>query len=163
MASGKVLSVDALRVVAVMEELTEKLAYLSVITRQVLEAIQGDEGEKATSLLGAEVLRKAADQIRLEELYHGNIGSTTENSVVTLGAEDILEVTENLEKSTRDLCRRMRDIPNVVQELRVFQETRPTNSMKLIHALADMQVTHLENRKTGSGGISDVNYSVRHL
>eukprot|EP00070_Physeter_catodon_P015637 XP_023973758.1 trichohyalin-like [Physeter catodon] len=34
MASGKILSVDALRVVAIMEELTEKLAYLSVITRQ---------------------------------------------------------------------------------------------------------------------------------
>lgn len=106
----------------------------------MLEGLQGDEGDKATNLLGPELARKLADQIRLEELYQGNSNSANEGSMVTLDTEDIQEITEQLEKNTRDICRRMCLIPNVVQELRAFQETRPVNSMKLIHALADMQV-----------------------
>lgn len=81
-----------------------------------------------------------AEQIRLEELYHGSATAGDEAAVASLDVDDLQEIVEQLERNMRDLCRKMREVPNVVQELRAFQETRPVNSMKFIHALADMQV-----------------------
>lgn len=81
-----------------------------------------------------------AEQTRLEELYHGSTAAGDEPGAGSLDVDDLQEIVEQLERNTRDLCRKMREVPNIVQELRSFQETKPVNSMKFIHALADMQV-----------------------
>lgn len=81
-----------------------------------------------------------AEQTRLEELYHGSVAASEEAAVAPLDVEDLQEIVEQLEKNTRELCRKMKEVPNIVQELRAFQETRPMNSMRFIHALSEMQV-----------------------
>ncbi|KAL8273388.1 hypothetical protein Esti_002720 [Eimeria stiedai] len=133
------MSADVHRIAAVMEELTQKLTVLSFVTHQVLEAIHENDSGRAAELLGPELLRRMAKQTRLEELYHGSTATSEEGAVASLDEDDLQEIVEQLEKNTRELCRRMKDVPNIVQELRTFQETRPINSMKFIHALADMQ------------------------
>ncbi|KAL8446390.1 hypothetical protein Emag_004756 [Eimeria magna] len=139
MSSAKVMSADVHRIASVMDELTQKLTVLSFVTHQVLEAIHESDSGRAAELLGPDLLRRMAEQTRLEELYHGSTATNEEGAVASLDVDDLQEIVEQLEKNTRELCRRMKDVPNVVQELRIFQETRPVNSMKFIHALADMQ------------------------
>ncbi|KAL8434327.1 hypothetical protein ACSSS7_003225 [Eimeria intestinalis] len=139
MSSAKVLSADVHRIASVLEELTQKLTILSFVTQQVLEGIHESDSSRAAELLGPELLRRMAKQTRLEELYHGSTATNEEGAVAALDVDDLQEIIEQLEKNTRELCRRMKDVPNIVQELRIFQETRPVNSMKFIHALADMQ------------------------
>ncbi|KAL8446978.1 hypothetical protein Emed_004735 [Eimeria media] len=139
MSSAKVMSADVHRIASVMDELTQKLTVLSFVSHQVLEAIHENDSGRAAELLGPDLLRRMAEQTRLEELYHGSTATNEEGAVAALDVDDLQEIVEQLEKNTRELCRRMKDVPNVVQELRGFQETRPVNSMKFIHALADMQ------------------------
>ncbi|KAL8435880.1 hypothetical protein Efla_002124 [Eimeria flavescens] len=145
---AKVMSADVHRIASVIEELTQKLTVLSFVTHQVLEAIHENDSGHAAELLGPELLRRMAEQARLEELYHGSTATGDGAAVASLDVEDLQEIVEQLEKNTRELCRKMREVPNVVQELRNFQETRPVNSMKFIHALADMQDVMLKRLTT---------------
>lgn len=107
----------------------------------MLEAIQDNDSGHLSEILGPEVLRRMAEQTRLEELYHGSTITSDEAAVASLDVDDLQEIVEQLERNTRELCRKLREVPNVVQELRGLQEVKPVNSMKFIHALADMQVS----------------------
>lgn len=109
----------------------------------MLEGIQGSEGASVSELLGPDLVRKMAEQTRLEELYQGSVTAGEETGATALDMDDMQEIVEQIERNTRDVCRRMREVPDIVQEMRVFQETRPVNAMKFIHALAEMQVPRL--------------------
>ena len=111
---------------------------------QVLEAIQENDSGHVAEILGPEVLKRMAEQTRLEELYHGSTATSEEAGVASLDMDDLQEIAEQLEKNTRDLCRKMREVPNIVQELRALQEAKPVNSVKFVHALAEMQVGQVE-------------------
>lgn len=139
MPTSKPTNIDAQRILAIMDELKEKLTYLSVATAQVLSGLQSEEGQAASELLGPELMKQFVEQIRLEELYmvansaaDGAFGHTEDN-------EDVREDVKSLQKNTLELCRRMRGVPNVVQELRNFQETRPGAVIQFLKTLADMQ------------------------
>lgn len=139
MPTTKPTNIDAQRILAIMDELKEKLTYLSVATPQVLSGLQSEEGQPACELLGPELVKQFAEQIRLEELYvmansasDGAFGHAEDN-------EDVREDVKSLQKNTLDLCRKMRAVPNLVAELRNFQETRPGAVIQLLKTLADMQ------------------------
>eukprot|EP00921_Rhytidocystis_pertsovi_P020493 GHVQ01032700.1.p1 GENE.GHVQ01032700.1~~GHVQ01032700.1.p1 ORF type:complete len:395 (-),score=74.20 GHVQ01032700.1:1158-2342(-) len=135
----KPTNVAAQRVLAIMDEVKEKLTYLSVVSPQVLQGLQTEEGDSTAQLLGSELVRKIADQIRLEELYQHNNTTADGTFSFAFDNEDARETVDRLQRNTRELCRRMRDVPNIVQELKNFQDVRPVNAMKLIHTFADMQ------------------------
>jgi len=145
---SKPTNLDAQRILSILDELKEKLTYLSVVTSQVLEAVQNEEGQTcAKEVLGAELLKKIQEQIRLEELYL--VSNTTSDGQFQLtDDDDQRETIERLQKNTLDLYRRMKQKPNILQELRNFQENRPQNVMQLLRTLADMQELTLKRLTT---------------
>jgi DNA repair exonuclease SbcCD ATPase subunit len=149
MPTSKPTNIDAHRILAIMDELKEKLTYLSVATPQVLGGLQSEEGAQTCELLGPELMKQFAEQTRLEELYMV-ANSQAENAFGT-GEEndDMREDVKALQKNTLDLCRKMRVVPNIVQELRNFQERDATRNVILfLKTLADMQELTLKRLTT---------------
>jgi hypothetical protein len=147
MPTSKPTNIDAQRILNIMDDLKEFLTYLSVVTPQVLEGLQGEEGAASCELLGPELVKQFAEQIRLEELYvvanqasdgYGHEGDT----------EDVREETKSLQKNTLELCRRMKATPNIVAELRNHQETRPAQMVQFLKTLVDMQELTLKRLTT---------------
>lgn len=129
-----------------MDELKEKLTYLSVVTPQVLEGLQSEEGQAACELLGPELVKQFSEQIRLEDLYV--VANTANDGIGQDENEDMREDVKSLQKNTLELCRKMKALPNIVQELRNFQETRPGAVIQLLKTLADMQELTLKRLTT---------------
>jgi len=93
-------------------------------------------------------MKQFAEQTRLEELYvvansaaEGAFGHGEDN-------EDVREDVKSLQKNTLELCRKMRGVSNIVQELRNFQETRPGAVIQFLKTLADMQELTLKRLTT---------------
>jgi len=148
MPTSKPTNIDAQRILAIMDELKEKLTYLSVATPQVLTGLQNEEGQATVDILGPELMKQFAEQTRLEELYvvansaaEGAFGHGEDN-------EDVREDVKSLQKNTLELCRKMRGVSNIVQELRNFQETRPGAVIQFLKTLADMQELTLKRLTT---------------
>lgn len=149
MPTSKPTNIDAQRILAIMDELKEKLTYLSVVTGQVLEGFQGEDGQATGELLGTDLVRQFSEQIRLEDLYvaantasDGTFGAHGEDN------EDQREDVKSLQKNTLELCRKMKAVPNIVQELRNFQETKPGAVIQFLRTLADMQELTLKRLTT---------------
>jgi len=145
MPTSKPTNIDAQRILAIMDELKEKLTYLSVVTSQVLDGLQSEEGQAACELLGPELMRHFSEQIRLEDLY------VVANETAAHGeeSEDQREDVKSLQKNTLDLCRRMKTVPNIVQELRnTAPEMRPGALIQFLKTLADMQELTLKRLTT---------------
>lgn len=142
MAPSKPLTnVDAQRIIAIMDELKEKLTFLSVVTPQVLSGLQSEEGQATCELLGSDLVKQFAEQIRLEELYMV-ASSGAEGGFGHAGGEDSEDMGEDvraLRKNTVELCRKMRGVDKVVPELRNFQETRPAAAIQFLKTLQEMQ------------------------
>ena len=49
----KPTNIDAQRILAILQELKERLTYMSVVTPQVLEGLQSDDGSAVREILGA--------------------------------------------------------------------------------------------------------------
>lgn len=146
MSTSKPRNIDAQRILAIMDELKEKLTFLSVVTPQVLEGLQSEEGLTAQELLGPDLMKCFQDQIRLEadmvnQATDGNFGHAEDN-------EDVRDEVKALQKNTLELCRKMKAVPNIVQELRNFQETRPGAVIQFLKTLADMQELTLKRLTT---------------
>jgi len=148
MPTSKPTNIDAQRILAIMDELKEKLTYLSVATPQVLSGLQNEEGAAAQELLGPELVKQFVEQIRLEELYV--VANSAAEGAFGHGedSEDVREDVRSLQKNTLELCRKMRAVPNIVTELRNFQETRPGAVIQFLKTLADMQELTLKRLTT---------------
>merc|ERR1712187_123552 len=92
-------------------------------------------------------MRQFSEQIRLEDLY---VVANTANDGTFGGDEneDVREDVKSLQKNTLELCRKMKAIPNIVQELRNFQESRPGAVIQFLKTLADMQELTLKRLTT---------------
>ncbi|CAD7933919.1 unnamed protein product [Amoebophrya sp. A120] len=150
----KPTNIDAQRILAILQELKERLTYMSVVTPQVLEGLQSDEGSNVRELLGPETFKLFVDQIMLEENY---VLSHTQQDQGSEAAEnggggaepegEARELLDRLSKNSVDLCRKLKTT-NVITELRNFQETRPQQVLQLIRTLADMEELTLKRLAT---------------
>jgi len=131
-----------------MDELKEKLTYLSVVTPQVLEGLQSEEGQQACELLGPELVKQFTEQIRLEDLYQVANQASDAGYGHDGDNEDMREDVKSLQKNTYELCRKMKATPNIVQELRNFQEQRPAQMVQFLKTLVDMQELTLKRLTT---------------
>lgn len=148
MPTSKPTNIDAQRILAIMDELKEKLTYLSVATPQVLSGLQGEEGQATVELLGTDLMKQFTEQTRLEDQYVQF--SEREGALPSDENEEIREDAKMLQKSTLELCRKMKAVPNIniVQELRNFQDVRPTQVIQFLKTLADMQDLTLKRLTT---------------
>jgi len=147
MPTSKPTNIDAQRILAIMDELKEKLTYLSVVTPQVLEGLQSEEGAAACDLLGPDLVKQFTEQIRLEEVYVVN-NQNTDGYAHEGDNEGVSEDVKSLQKNTLELCRKMRAIPNIVQELRHFQVDRPEKMVNFLKTLVEMQELTLKRLTT---------------
>jgi len=148
MPTSKPTNIDAQRVLSIMDELKEKLTYLSVVTPQVLEGLNSEDGSAASEMIGAELMKRMQEQIRLEDIYNVSIQKADGAFMAAMDNDDVRETLEKLQKNTRELCRKMKDKPTIVADLRNFQETRPANVVQLLRTLADMQDVTLKRLTT---------------
>lgn len=147
MSAAKPTNIDAQRILAIMDELKDKLNCLSVITPQVFGGLQGEEGQATADSLGSELMKQFAEQIRLEELYVV-ANATAEGGLHGDETEDVREDVKSLQKNTLEVCRKMRGHPTAMQELRSIQETRPAAVIQFLKTLADMQELTLKRLTT---------------
>jgi len=145
---SKPTNIDAQRVLAIMDELKEKLTYLSVVTSGVLEGLNSEDGAATADMLGPELMKRFHEQTRLEDIYDVSIKKADGALALAMDNEDLRETLDRLQKNTRELCRKMKDKPNIVAELRNFQEQRPQNVVQLLRTLADMQDVTLKRLTT---------------
>lgn len=148
--SKPLTNVDAQRIIAILDELKEKLTFLSVVTPQVLSGLQSEEGQACCELLGSDLVEQFVKQIRLEELYMV-ASSSVEAGFAHAGADDNEEVREDvraLQKCTVELCRKMRTVDRIVAELRNFQESKPAAVFQFMRTLAEMQELTLKRLTT---------------
>lgn len=132
-----------------MDELKEKLTFLSFVSPQVLAGLQGEDGSATVEILGPELMKCFAEQLRLEDLYvmaSNGEGGYNHNE----DSEEMREDVKFLQKNTLELCRKMKAVPSIVQELRNFQdrESRPAAMIQFLKTLADMQELTLKRLST---------------
>merc|ERR1719482_1703856 len=99
-------------------------------------------------MIGAELMKRMQEQIRLEDIYNVSIQKADGAFMAAMDNDDVRETLEKLQKNTRELCRKMKDKPTIVADLRNFQETRPANVVQLLRTLADMQDVTLKRLTT---------------
>ncbi|KAF4699794.1 hypothetical protein FOZ63_016516, partial [Perkinsus olseni] len=131
-------------------DLKGKATFLTLLTHQVLDGLQGEGGGGATELLGLEFVRKFAEQIRLEDLYVMLNTNSDGTFAIQEDNDDVREATERLRRSTSELCRQMKTIPTVIGELRRFQDSsqRSMGLLQLLRTLAEMQDVVLKRMTT---------------
>lgn len=137
------MNIGAQRVVSVLDELKEKLTYLSLVSPSVLGALEkdgvGTEDSASSSAVGATasssssassagfsgLIQLMSQHVRYEELYTAaNTQSAPGKFAVDPHDEDVKEIIVQLRKSTRDMCRKMKGMPNAIAELRVRSSVR---------------------------------------
>lgn len=148
MPTSKPTNLDAQRVIAILDELKEKLTFLSLVSSQVLDGLQGEDGQQACEQLGTDLVNQIANQIRLEETYlresaagEGAFGNQEDN-------DELREDVKQLQKNTLELCRKMKLVPNIVPLLREFQESGPGMVMQFLKTLNEMQTLTLKRLTT---------------
>jgi len=132
-------NVDVQRILAIMDELKEKMTFLSVATPQVLAGLQSEEGQATQDILGPELMRQFDQQIRLEELYQVATTASDESFGAAEDSEEAQRDQKVLAKSTLELCRRMRAVPNIYAELKAIQDQKPGQVIQFMKTLAAMQ------------------------
>jgi len=132
-------NVDVQRILAIMDELKEKLTFLSVATPQVLAGLQTEDGQATQDILGPELMRQFDQQIRLEELYQVAATASDESFGAVEDSEEAQRDQKVLAKSTLELCRRMRAVPNIYAELKAIQDQKPGQVIQFMKTLAAMQ------------------------
>mmetsp|Transcript_88848 Transcript_88848/g.248693 ORF Transcript_88848/g.248693 Transcript_88848/m.248693 type:complete len:370 (-) Transcript_88848:71-1180(-) len=132
-----------------MDELKEKLSYLSVATPQVLAGLQSEEGQAVQELVGPELMKQLAEQMRLEELYVVANAAADRDFGHGEEGDEAREEETLLKKNTLDLCRKMRQVPDIVTQLRNFQERDANrNVLQFLRTLAEMQELTLRRLTT---------------
>ena len=117
--------VEAQRVNAVLEETIEKLEFLGTITPNVLT--QRDELSK---MVGDEISRLIEGQRKLEQKYENLIAQRAQLKGLANkkhykeNQREIQEVSQQLRESTKNLCRNLKDNPNISGNLLKIQKER---------------------------------------
>merc|ERR1719324_1576353 len=89
-------------------------------------------------MIGPELMKRMQEQMRLEDIYNVSI-QKADGAFLAMDNDDVRETLDRLQKNTRELCRKMKDKPTIVADLRNFQETRPANVVQLLRTLAHIR------------------------
>mmetsp|Transcript_820 Transcript_820/g.2477 ORF Transcript_820/g.2477 Transcript_820/m.2477 type:complete len:403 (+) Transcript_820:400-1608(+) len=137
-------SVECLRACAILEEAVQKLTFLEAITPDVLQ-----HRDELTKFVGDEISRIIREQRQLEQRYETLIAQRSalkglaNRSKYKFVQNKIQEVARALRDSTKNLCRNLKDNPNISGNLLKIQRER----QELIGIL---ETTVCEVRTSGS-------------
>jgi len=117
--------IEAQRAIAIIEETVEKLSFLGSITPDVLS-----HRDELSKFVGDEISRIINDQSLLEAKYEdliterSNLKGLANKSRYREVQEQIAEVSRALRESTKQLCRNLKDNPNISGNLIKIQRER---------------------------------------
>jgi len=122
---SRLIRVEALRVATVLEESLQKLAFLSSIAPDVLA-----HRDELSQFVGDEISRIIKEQRSLEKRYEelisqrATLKGLANKSKYKANQQELGEVSRMLRESTKNLCRTLKDNPNVGGSLLKIQRER---------------------------------------
>jgi|TARA_B100001094_G_scaffold306240_1_gene336809 Mg2+ and Co2+ transporter CorA len=135
--------IESRRVAVVIEDAIEKLTFLESISPDVLQ-----HRDELSKFVGDEISRIISVQRQLEQRYEcliaqreGLKGSTNRSKYKNIQSE-IQEVSRALRDSTKDLCRNLKDSPNIAGNLIKIQQERLNLIESLRTTLSEVTVSH---------------------
>ena len=135
--------IESRRVAVVIEDAIEKLTFLECISPDVLQ-----HRDELSKFVGDEISRIISVQRQLEQRYEcliaqreGLKGSTNRSKYKNIQSE-IQEVSRALRDSTKDLCRNLKDSPNIAGNLIKIQQERLNLIESLRTTLSEVTVSH---------------------
>jgi len=117
--------VEGYRIVAILEETLEKLSFLGSITPDVLQ-----HRDELSQFVGDEISRIIQEQRQLETRYEeliaqrGTLKGLANKSKYKENQAEIQDVSRALRESTKNLCRNLKDNPNIGGNLLKIQNER---------------------------------------
>ena len=135
--------IESRRVAVVIEDAIEKLTFLESISPDVLQ-----HRDELSKFVGDEISRIISVLRQLEQRYEcliaqreGLKGSTNRSKYKNIQSE-IQEVSRALRDSTKDLCRNLKDSPNIAGNLIKIQQERLNLIESLRTTLSEVTVSH---------------------
>jgi IQ domain-containing protein G len=131
---------EAMRAAAVLSSALERLAFLPAVTPDVL----AHRGE-VSALVGDEISRIINEQRALEQRYDTLIGvrvnlrGLANKSKFKEVQEEIAQVSADLRESLRNLCRALKDNPDIADSLALVGEERDALQALLARTLSDVK------------------------
>jgi len=117
--------VEGYRIVAILDETLEKLSFLGSITPDVLQ-----HRDELSQFVGDEISRIIQEQRQLETRYEeliaqrGTLKGLANKSKYKENQAEIQDVSRALRESTKNLCRNLKDNPNIGGNLLKIQNER---------------------------------------
>ena len=140
-ASEPVLgTIEAHRTEVILEEALEKLSFLGSITPDVLQ-----HRDELSQFVGAEISRIIQEQRQLEKRYEeliakrGTLKGLANKTKYKENQNEIQAVSLALRESTRNLCRNLKDNPNISGNLLKIQKERQELAELLTKTVADLR------------------------
>ena len=143
MSVNRLSAIEAQRAIAVLEECLEKLAFLGSITPDVLA-----HRDELSQFVGDEISRIIEEQKRLEQKYEeliaqrGVLKGLSNKSKYKQNQVEIQDVSRALRESTKNLCRNLKDNPNISGNLVKIQQER--------ESLQDLLTRTIQNLEDGT-------------
>lgn len=137
---GVLTPIEAQRAIAVAEETIEKLSFLGSITPDVLQ-----HRDELSKFVGDEISRIIQEQRQLEARYEaliaqrGALKGLANKSKYKEVQSEIQDVSRALRESTKNLCRNLKDNPNISGNLMKIQRERQDLIDILSRTLRDLQ------------------------
>eukprot|EP00516_Mucochytrium_quahogii_P003413 CAMPEP_0203756952 /NCGR_PEP_ID=MMETSP0098-20131031/10130_1 /ASSEMBLY_ACC=CAM_ASM_000208 /TAXON_ID=96639 /ORGANISM=" , Strain NY0313808BC1" /LENGTH=377 /DNA_ID=CAMNT_0050649013 /DNA_START=1257 /DNA_END=2386 /DNA_ORIENTATION=- len=138
--------VNAERAVAILEDTLDKLGFLASITPDVLA-----HRDELSEFVGDEISRVIEEQRNLESKYEeliamrGSLKGLANKTKYKQNQSDIQEVSRALRESTKNLCRNLKDNPNVTGNLLKIQDERND-----LEELISKTISEIRQRRTFS-------------
>eukprot|EP00197_Chlamydomonas_leiostraca_P007849 CAMPEP_0202859022 /NCGR_PEP_ID=MMETSP1391-20130828/1320_1 /ASSEMBLY_ACC=CAM_ASM_000867 /TAXON_ID=1034604 /ORGANISM="Chlamydomonas leiostraca, Strain SAG 11-49" /LENGTH=393 /DNA_ID=CAMNT_0049538019 /DNA_START=96 /DNA_END=1274 /DNA_ORIENTATION=+ len=134
---------EAAHVYAVLKHTLEKLGLVGVIT--VDPKVQAQE---LTQSVGEEITRMIAQQKRLEQRFEELVSAQhalrdlPNKSKLRENQAELQQVAEALRQSTKQLCRNLKDNPNVAENMAKVASERQALALLLSNTLSELEVFH---------------------
>lgn len=136
--------VESRRVAAIIEETIGKLSFLESITPDVLQ-----HRDELSKFVGDEISRIILEQRQLEQRYEyliaqrGALKGLANKSKYKEVQSEIQDVSRALRESTKNLCRNLKDNPNISGNLLKIQRER-LNLIDILRTTLHEVCTHVE-------------------
>eukprot|EP00753_Platysulcus_tardus_P000845 PLAT10746.3.p1 GENE.PLAT10746.3~~PLAT10746.3.p1 ORF type:complete len:613 (+),score=334.17 PLAT10746.3:159-1997(+) len=163
-ALSSLTAVESQRVISVLEDTVEKLSFLGSITPDVLA-----HRDELSKFVGDEISRIIAEQRQLEDKYEelvaarGALKGLTNKSKYKRNQAEIQEVSRALRESTKNLCRNLKDNPNIGGNLMKIHTERTALAELLSRTMRELEggsfatlVTQVEEDKQAQERLADI-------
>eukprot|EP00743_Colponemidia_sp_Colp-15_P000924 GILK01001019.1.p1 GENE.GILK01001019.1~~GILK01001019.1.p1 ORF type:complete len:411 (-),score=115.83 GILK01001019.1:163-1353(-) len=138
----KLTNVDAQRVLAVIEDMLEKLGWASHLTPELLQHISNGTNEELIKTFGDDLLRRFQLTMQLERQFE-SFALQTDGTSMTISEmqqkPDYDDVYKPLKKSVRDLYRKLAENPSAINAIKSMPDGRTHATLRFLNSLSELK------------------------